>query len=118
MARAAARIFDPRQSELQQEHYRRLYTDSRHFKAFTERPKRFGAAKRFAIGTNFPVILEIRKHHSGKDIEPFAGLVAPEYTRQREVLFQKKARFKVVAEREIDLGEKKGYFIELDEINE
>ncbi len=85
---------------------------------FVAASKRFGAAKRMAIKTNFPVIVEIRKHRSGRDIEPFAKVIAPEYTRQREVLFRKASRFKIVAKRDVDLGGRKGVFIELDEIDE
>jgi len=65
--------------------------------------------------SSYPVLLEIKNVHSGYDLEPFK-LFAEQFKWQREVIYQKRTRFKVIQRPKIvDIGGKLVYFIRLEE---
>ncbi len=65
--------------------------------------------------SSYPVLLEIKNVHSGYDLEPFK-LFAEQFKWQREVIYQKRTRFKVIQRPKIvDIGGKLVYFIGLEE---
>ncbi len=70
----------------------------------------------FVKNSGYPVFVEIRGAHSGRDLEPFKEL-APEFGWQKEVLYSKEAKFRVVAKPQaVSLNGKTVYYIVLEEI--
>lgn len=65
--------------------------------------KRLGGAKSFARRNG--VLIEIRGHKTGRDLEPLAKAIQPQYEKQREVGFRKGASFKFSEQRQISVGQ-------------